>query len=101
MSSKSELTKTIENQQSRITRLEQRFGGQKILLRVTFLNRRFHSFADLFTAYKNLQKEKQVLESTVRVLSTTASTVEPTTTDNDGNASAAEVNQYTYIEFPC
>ncbi|CAF0937729.1 unnamed protein product [Adineta ricciae] len=71
MSSKSELTKTIENQQSRITRLEQRF-------------------ADLFTAYKNLQKEKEVLESTVRVLSTAASTVEPATTDNDGNASATE-----------
>ncbi|CAF0818271.1 unnamed protein product [Adineta ricciae] len=71
MSSKSELTKTIENQQSRITRLEQRF-------------------ADLFTAYKNLQEEKKVLESTVQVLSTTASTVEPTTTNNDGNASATE-----------
>ena len=99
MSSRSELTKTIENQQTRITRLEQRFAGQKILVHIAFLNTHFRSFADLFTAYKNLQKEKEVLESTVRVLSTTASTVESTTTDNEGNASATEVSKCAYIEF--
>ncbi|UJR21891.1 hypothetical protein I4U23_024963 [Adineta vaga] len=71
MSSKSELTKTIETQQSRITRLEQRF-------------------ADLFSAYKNLQKEKEVLESTVRVLSTTTSTVESISTENQTNVDANE-----------
>ncbi|CAF4902244.1 unnamed protein product [Rotaria sp. Silwood1] len=50
MSSKSELTKTIEAQQLRIARLEQH----------------------VVTAYKNLQKEKEALESTVRVLSSPA-----------------------------
>ncbi|CAF4928230.1 unnamed protein product, partial [Rotaria sp. Silwood1] len=77
MSSKSELTKTIEAQQVRITRLEQRF-------------------ADVVAAYKNLQKEKEALESTVRVFS---SPTVPTTTsgesiiaENDTNLNTKEDN---------
>ncbi|CAF2876500.1 unnamed protein product [Rotaria sp. Silwood2] len=77
MSSKSELTKTIESQQLRITRLEQRF-------------------ADVVTAYKNLQKEKEALESTVRVLSSPASSTissrESTVGENETNLSTKEDN---------
>ncbi|CAF1186790.1 unnamed protein product [Adineta steineri] len=71
MSSKSELTKTIENQQSRITRLEQRLG-------------------DVVSAYKNLQKEKEALESTVRVLSSTTSNVEKSNTETETNLNTQE-----------
>ncbi|CAF0807644.1 unnamed protein product [Didymodactylos carnosus] len=58
--SKSEYLKTIENQQQRITRLEQRFS-------------------DVVTAYKNLQKEKDALESTMKILSSASSTGTGTT----------------------
>ncbi|CAF4772646.1 unnamed protein product, partial [Rotaria socialis] len=70
MSSKSELTKTIESQQAQIVRLEKRF-------------------TDVVTAYKNLKKEKDALESTVRVLSSTSA---PTTTTGDAAASENESN---------
>ncbi|CAF4143814.1 unnamed protein product [Rotaria magnacalcarata] len=70
MSSKSELTKTIENQQAQIVRLEKRF-------------------TDVVTAYKNLKKEKDALESTVQVLSSTSA---PTTATGDATASENESN---------
>ncbi|CAF1008332.1 unnamed protein product [Rotaria sordida] len=77
MSSKSELTKTIETQQTRITLLEQRF-------------------ADVVAAYKNLRKEKEVLESTVRVLSSPAASItssgESTVTENETNLNTKEDN---------
>lgn len=71
MSSKSELTKTIETQQLRITRLEQRI-------------------ADVVAAYKSLQKEKDALESTVRVLTATDETK---TSENDPNVSSTPTKE--------
>jgi hypothetical protein len=48
-------------------------------------------FIDVVTAYKNLKKEKEALESTVQVLSSTSASVEPTNTDNETNSNAKEV----------
>jgi hypothetical protein len=46
---------------------------------------------DVVTAYKNLKKEKEALESTVQVLSSTSASVELTNTDNETNSNAKEV----------
>ena len=45
---------------------------------------------DVVVAYKNLKKEKEALESTVRVLSSSA-TESPATTDTEGNATPRDV----------
>lgn len=74
MSTKGELTKTIETQQNKITRLEQRL-------------------ADVVTAYKSLKKEKEALESTVRVISSATTTESPATTDNEANATPRDENE--------
>lgn len=64
MSSKSELTKTIETQQAQITRLQQRL-------------------TDIVAAYKNLKTEKEALESTVQAISSAPIPAESTETDNE------------------
>jgi hypothetical protein len=59
-------------------------------------------FTDVVTAYKNLQKEKEALESTVRVLSATAvpfaSSGESTTTEAETDANAKEVITFIYFK---
>ena len=79
MSSKSELTKTIETQQAQITRLQQRLTGKQstsLLITYSFL-------VDIVTAYKNLKTEKEALESTVQALSSNPPPNESTETDNE------------------
>jgi len=46
---------------------------------------------DLVPAYKNLKKEKEALESTVRVLSSSTVTADSTTTENETNLNTKEV----------
>jgi hypothetical protein len=92
MSSKSELTKTIETQEAQITRLQKRLTGG-LFFSSFFFNQNFF-FSDIVNAYKNLQIEKNALESTVRVLS---STTAPTTSDNDTNLTAKEVSLFIYF----
>jgi hypothetical protein len=53
-------------------------------------------FIDVVTAYKNLKKEKEALESTVQVLSTP--TEPPPTTDNEASSNAKEVIVFTCLE---
>ena len=94
MSSKSELTKTIESQQSQITRLQQRFTGECFVRSWSMISERSLLWTDVVSAYKNLQKEKEALESTVRVLSTSAATAtpeEPLSTDSNATAVVKEV----------
>lgn len=46
---------------------------------------------DVVAAYKNLQKEKEALESTVRVLSSSAAPVEPPAAGQDADGSSKDV----------
>jgi hypothetical protein len=59
-------------------------------------------FLDVVAAYKNLKKEKEALESTVRVFSSatapTASSGETTTSENETNLNAKEVILFIYFE---
>jgi hypothetical protein len=52
---------------------------------------------DLVPAYKNLKKEKEALESTVRVLSSSTITAESTTTENETNLNTKEVRTSLYL----
>jgi len=52
---------------------------------------------DLVPAYKNLKKEKEALESTVRVLSSSTVTAESTTTENETNLNTKEVTTSLYL----
>ena len=79
MSSKSELTKTIETQQAQITRLQQRLTGKPS----TSLPITYSFLVDIVTAYKNLKTEKEALESTVQALSSNPPPNESTETDNE------------------